>query len=467
MKLPLRATLLAATLSASAACSDTVTGAISPDAATPADQPSADAPASSDGAVPPDGTVIGTDGAVPPDGTVIGTDGAVPPDGTIIRIDASVPPDGTVIGTDVTVPPDSTVIGSDVTVPPDGTVIGADVTPPPDGMVVPPDVPRVDGGLPSLLGRWRVVAWDYTSPDGTSTRLTDRDTPIPTPGGMPTPFRANGIFNVRPTRLSWSFGTLAAQHFYPYTPMRTDGDNYSATGTTAPGILDDAAGTFTVAGGMPVLRFERNADGTVAMDYTSGVERSRTTLARAPSSPTLANLNVVGVAQYRDAAIPRPMRHPRFALLWDRPGAAPLETNGAALTFRGAYATYFVVQAGAPPAEVQGRAYGVPAAVAFLFVYDDLNDNTTYDAPSSVSAGDESRGFGPLVIAWRGEGTPTAGFETSPLADLQPGWQVAHLHLDYGAGASTVTPFDTTVPVNPDVPVSTDALRGPVPHLVR
>jgi hypothetical protein len=164
---------------------------------------------------------------------------------------------------------------------------------------------------------------------------------------------------------------------------------------------------------MPVLRFERNADGTIAMNSMTGAARSRVTLARAPSSPSLANLNLVGVAQYIAPSVPRPMRRPRFALLWDRPGTTPLESNGAALSFRAAYATFFVVQAGAPPAEVQGRAYGVPTALAFLFVYDDVNDNGTYDL-----ATDESRGFGPLTIAWRGEGTPSATFDSSPFAGL-------------------------------------------------
>lgn len=407
MKPPLRATLLAFTLGAAAACSDTVSGSAgtAPDSATPADQSAPDA--------------ITADASVSPDGTVISPDGAVTPDGAVISPD------------------------------------------------VVADGPAIDGAATSLLGRWRVVAWDYTNATGTTIQLTDRDTTITPPGGTPTPLRTNGVFTVRPTRLSWSFATLASEHFYTVTPMTADAADYSGTGTSAPGLTDDASGTFTVAGGMPVLRFERNADGTISMSSMEGGERSRVTMARAPSSPVQTNLNTVGVAQLRDVTASRPMRHPRFALLWDRPSSAPVETNGAALTFRNGYATYFVVQSGAPPAEVQGRAYGVATALAYPFVYDDLNDNGSFDAATPTTTGDESRGFGPLVIVWRGDGTPTASFESSPFVDTQPGWQVAHLHLDYGTGSYTVTPFDTTVPVNPDVPVANDVLRGPVPRLVR
>ncbi len=435
MKPTARTTLLAAALSSLAACApSTVTGNVgAPDAA-----PASDAPTGAD--------------ATPAD--VTGAD-ATTPDGAVVQPDAS--PVDDVAAVDAT---SADVTGPDATSP-DAT--SPDATSPDAS---PADVTRPDGSTDSLAGRWRVVGWDYTNAAGVTTRLTDRDTPVRDPAtGTTTPFRANGVFFLRPTRLSVAFGTLGGQHFYA-TTTSTGGADYSAWGVTAPGLLDEAAGTFTVVGGMTVFRFARNADGTISYEQTNGTERSRTTLARAPSSPALSNLNLVGYAQIREPARARPLLHPRFALLWDRPGGgAPVETHGSALAFRGAYAAYAVVQAGAPPAEVQGRALGVPVAVAYTFVYDDLNDNGRFDA------GDPRRGFGPLAVAWRGEGAPTADFEASALSELQPGWQVAHLHQDYtrslGSNAQTVVPFDTTVPVSPDTPVLEEPLRDPLPGLVR
>ncbi len=353
--------------------------------------------------------------------------------------------------------------------PSDGGTVSPDAgMTPSDGGTVSPDsgmTPGDGGATGSLVGRWRVVGWDYTGPAGRRIVLNDRNTPVTDPmTGMPTPLRTNGVFFLSPTRMSWAFGTLAGDHFYAYAAPTPEDTGYSATGTTAPGLLDDATNTFTVAGGAPEFRFTRNADGTISLAYMGVGESSRTTLARAPTSPTRTNLNATGVAQLAPVTGMRPLLHPRFALLWDRAGAAgPLETNGAALTFGPqGYAVYFVVQAGAPPAEAQSTAYGVPVATAFTFVYDDRDDNGRYDA-----ATDETRGLGPLVVAWRGEGTPAASFAESPVADLQPGWQIAHLHRDYGTGGSAVVPYDTTVMVNPDTPVSADVLRGALPRLVR
>jgi hypothetical protein len=310
-----------------------------------------------------------------------------------------------------------------------------------------------------------VVGWDYTSASGRRIVLTDRNTSVTDPmTGMATPLRTNGVFFLSPTRISWAFGTLAGDHFYTYAPPSPDDAGYSATGTTAPGLLDDDASAFTVAGGAPEFSFARNPDGTVTLDYAGDGESSRTTLARAPTSPVRANLNATGVAQMLPVTGMRPLVHPRFALLWDRAAAlGPLETNSSALTFSAeGYALYFVVQAGAPPAEAQSTSFGVPVATAFTFVYDDRDDNGRYDA-----ATDETRGLGPLVVAWRGEGTPSPSFATSPVADLQPGWQIAHMHRDYGSGGYAVVPYDTTVTVSPDTPVSAGVLRGALPRLVR
>ncbi len=396
------------------ACADTITGA-APDASSP------------DGSFP--------DVAMPEDAPV---DGAAP-DG--VSVDASAP--------DAT-PTDASAR--------DGMSVDA----------VTRDGAAVDGAVPSgsLAGRWRVVRFEVMSASGVNVDVSDRPTPVMLPPGSvrPVSLRANGIFTIEPTRVSWSFGALLAEHFYRSAPPSADDEGLSLSGGSAPGVLDETSSVFEVTGGTTTLAFERVADGTIRYTSESRGDRSRITLARAPTSPVRTSLNLAGVTIPEQVTDARTFVHPRFALLWDRPGAAaPVEDHGVALTFNtDGYAVFPLAVAGDPPMALQSRGYGVPVAVGFTAVYDDRDDDRAY-----TPGADTLRGLGPLVFVWRGEGTPSAAWAASPLSEVQPGWQLAHLHRDWSRGEDVLVPFDTTVPVPPDVPVRHDPITTPIPRLVR
>lgn len=340
-----------------------------------------------------------------------------------------------------------------------------DVFFPGDTGAPPTDTGRPPGDAPRtpVMGRWRVVGWQGP-PDARGARitLTDRNAPYTDPAsGIVTQVRANGVLHLEEGRLGLTFGTLAGDHFYVYDHTRTLAEGYSATGFTAPGLLDDDAGTFTATGGA-MVSFDRHADGTISLaDRMAG---TTVTFARAPSAPTRATINAVGAAQLHRPMLSAPLARPRVALFWDRPGAMPfVETNGYALMFGvGGYAAYPLVLAGPPDASVRAVVGGAPVALAFIVVYDDVNNNTRLDAGVDVT-----RGLSPVGIVWRGEGTPSPEFARSPFRDTAEGYQLVHYRADASTGSLGFVPFDTTVPVSPDVPVATVPLMGPSPDVIR
>lgn len=346
-----------------------------------------------------------------------------------------------------------------------------DATPPVDATPNRDATPALDAPQPSLLGRWRVTRWEYTPAGGDTIALTDRNTDIDTGTGEPAPFRINGALTLAPSRLDLSFGTLGSDHFYLYPMPTTPEADYSATGFSLVGLWRDDDATFSLPGGGFTFRLTRNADGTLSLASMESGERSVTTFARQPLERGPATLNLYAAAQLRAPDRSLPFRHARASLAWENPAgpaAAPIETARAALTFRMGYAGFPVVFAGGPPAEVIARVAGVEVAVAVPFVYDDLDDNGRYDAASGDGgAGDDRRGYGPLVLVWRGEGTPGAAWAESAFASVVPGWQIAHASRINGEGDWALQPFDPTVMPSPDVPVSPTALRDAPPRFLR
>lgn len=370
------------------------------------------------------------------------------------------------------------VVADDAPVSTDGVVQGdaaPDITVDAVARDVPSttDAPRpLDAPAgPSLLGRWRVTRWEYTAADGHTVVLTDTNTEIDVGMGATAPFRVNGMMNLTPARADVSFGTVGNEHFYVFPMPMTPTADYSATGFSLVGLWSDVTDTFTLPGRAYTLHLTRNADGTISLGSMEGGEGSVTTFTRAADVRGPSSFNEFGAAQLRQPDASLPFAHARFSLLWENPAgasAAPIETNRSALTFRMGYAGFPVVFASGPAAEVIGRVDGVQVAVAIPFVYDDLNDNGRYDpSVGDAGGGDDSRGFGPLVIVWRGEGTPGSQWAESAFASVVPGWQVAHVSRINGEGDLVLQPYDPSVQPSPDVPVSPTALRGPAPRFMR
>jgi hypothetical protein len=319
--------------------------------------------------------------------------------------------------------------------------------------------PPLDAPPFAYTGRWRATYFELVDSSGVTYRFTDRNTPFRDPmSGMTIPIRVNGVYTIARTQLSTALGTLASDHFYPVDDP-ANAEAYSTSGYTVPGLLDERTGRFVIPGAPTPVTFEPNADGTLTLNDRAS--RSRIVLTRAAAPPPTATLNLQGVAQIRNPMRATPLTRPRVALFWDMPGGATVtETNGAALTFTNAYAVFFVVQTEVPPYARLIRVGNVPVGVAHLAVYEDINNNRLYDA------GDILRGLSPVGLGWRGPGAADATFTNSSVGELQPGWQIVHVHTDYVHGGSGVTPFDMTVPPSPDIPVSENVVRMTIPDVI-
>jgi hypothetical protein len=112
--------------------------------------------------------------------------------------------------------------------------------------------------------------------------------------------------------------------------------------------------------------------------------------------------------------------------------------------------------------EAVGAWMGSQVAVAYLVVYDDVNDNARFDRGT-----DRFDGLSPVVITWRAAAPFTAppGGGHFPLRLVGDGWRLGHVHLDLGLGRADVVPYDGTVAVSPDIPVSRD-LSIAVPNVL-
>lgn len=343
--------------------------------------------------------------------------------------------------------------GSTVILPPptaaDGGTAPADRVTPAGDALATDDAPTVgdaptaaDAGVSTLNGRWRLARFEFDGEDGVRRTLTDVDSPVPSTGGVPVPARANGTLVVADDRLALSAGTLINGHFYTYET------GYSANGFGVTGLLDQATGRFTVPGSPMGVTLERNADGTVSLSGDS-FGTSRLTYTRAPVPPVVERLSAVGLAMIREAPPPPTGPNLRVALFWDHVGAVPdTETNGVAVRFNGRFATYPVVLAGPPPAEVRARVGLATVALARIALYADQDGSLTYDRNV-----DRGVAISPVAIAWRDD-TPGVEAMNNPVRDLSPGYQYVHVHPDTGLGRPAVTPFDNTHLVAPDLPVN-------------
>lgn len=304
-----------------------------------------------------------------------------------------------------------------------------------DGPAVP------DAGVPSLNGRWRMVRFEFDGEDGVRRSVTDVDGPVTNPLGETVQARGNGTLSVADDRLALTAGTLINGHFYTYAT------GYSANGFGVAGLLDQATGRFTLPGSSMGVTLQRNDDGTVSLTGdTFGA--SRLTYARDPSPALVERISTVGVAMIREMPAPTVPLNLRVALFWDHIGAVPdTETNGVAVRFAGRYASYPIVLAGPPPAEVRSRVGVANVALARIALYIDqdasLTFNRTVDRPVAIS---------PVGIAWRDD-TPGSDAVNNPVRDLSPGYQYVHIHGDTSLGRPAVTPFDNANLVAPDMPV--------------
>jgi hypothetical protein len=329
-----------------------------------------------------------------------------------------------------------------------------------DAAPAPTDAPsKADGPAPTdaalapLNGRWRLTRLEFTADDGTRRELTDVDTPLSTAGGAVVPARANGVMIVADDRIALTSSTLVNGHFY------TSDTGYSANGFGVAGLLEQSTGVFTPVGAAPGagVTLLRNEDGTVSFTG-AGLGGNRITYARAATSARVDRISTVGLAMIRETMPPSTAALSlRVALFWDRVGAVPAtETNGVAVRFTGRYASFPVVLAGPPPAELRAQVGVASVALARIALYVDQDGNQTFDRNV-----DRAVAISPVGIAWRDD---TAAAETgnNPVRDLAPGYQLVHVHEDSGLGRAAVTPFDNNNLVAPDLPVILSMSSTPV-----
>jgi hypothetical protein len=322
-------------------------------------------------------------------------------------------------------------------------------------------VPSVDGGeagVTSLAGTWRLVRLETRTAENRPLTLTDSNTTVSSPGGSYFA-RANGMLFLSDTRLSLTSAILVNDHLGVDQNATTD-ESVSAYGIAVPGSL--AQQSFSIPGA-PSILFVRNADGTITQQPGTAND-ARMTWARVDGLVASGAVGGLGVAvRVSPGGVFEPGTALRVTLAWDLPGSAGVTlTHDAPLTFLPHGYAAFEVAVNAPPAEALAEFGAVRAAVAHVLVYDDTDGNGQFDPATDVL-----RGRSPIVIAFRSPGTPSSALRTSPLRDLLPGMQFAHLHSDYTVpGGLGLTPFDPTHPIAPDVPVQPGVLSAPLPDLL-
>lgn len=313
--------------------------------------------------------------------------------------------------------------------------------------------PRADvqGPPMDLVGRWRIVRYQFQRMDGAAVTLTDTPSLYTDPmTGNSAMVRTNGVLNLTPSRFALTLSALAGDHIYS-TGAGPMGDTLSVTGFAVPGLLDDRAGRFDVTGGQ--AQYTLRATGPDAVQLTFSGGSGVVDLARATTAPALDRINALGGVERLRPAQQRPMAHPRAALFWVRPGVRGLtETHGVALQFVGNWAQFPLVIADAPEPGVRFVLQGVELAAAMILVYDDVDD----DRRMNLGNGDSLRGMSSVTLVWRTEAMrpPDPGFARSAFADIQFGYQFAWRTRDFSTGGVALIPFDNTRPISPDVPVS-------------
>ncbi len=303
-----------------------------------------------------------------------------------------------------------------------------------------------------LVGRWRLTRLEVTDDMGMRREFSDTDRAFPDGMGGSVQGRTNGTLHVANDRIALGAGVLVNGHFFT-NPM-----GYSAFGFAASGLLDAPSGRFTFPGMGAGTTLRRTADGTIEL-VGDVAGTSRMFFTRSTGVPNVPRLSLVGLAVIREMP-PSPMPDGlRVGLFWDRASSMDFtESNGTAVRFVGRFATYPVVLADAPPSEVRGSVGVANVALARVVLYLDGNANLRYDTPS-----DRFVAVSPVAIAWR-DTTAAVDATNTPVRDLSPGYQFVHVHQDVGAGRPTVTPFDNSNLVAPDLPVSQSMSAIPRPE---
>ncbi len=420
---------------------------------------------------------VGGDAAVDAVGTdAFGTDVTgscemgVPCDAPV-RVDVTPTLDGPP-GRDVPSPPDAPV-GSDVP-------LGFDVPIGPD-VLLPRDVPfvrdapfaldvplrfdvpfRIDvTPLPdvtpgSIVGAYRLVAYDTPDGDGGMIHVTDVNTPVES-GGVTYDIRGNGLLIIATNRIAESVAFLANDHSYADDTAADYASSSGMYGFAVPGALTGTTFTFF---GMSIT-FEQNADGTIAqVDASAG---TRITWAPTAIVPGRTSISLEGQAQKWRSSSSAPLATPRVALAWDRPGSAGgvITDNDSPISF-GPFATAtYRIAVTSPPAGAIGALGGTSIAMGYPIVYDDTNHTGAYEPGV-----DTLRGVASLAVAWR-SGAASLAFDRSGVRELQEGLQIAAVHADYATARLGATPFDPATVMPPDLAVDIAPTGVTIPDIVR
>ena len=332
----------------------------------------------------------------------------------------------------------------------------------------------------SAVGLWRITRVQVL---GTTTNDTGST-------------RINGLVDIRSASIGVSYTNVTNDRVrLAHSGLLTCASPRAldATARGAVGLLDDARNLFTITEGAapPTFTFNWVNDEQLQATYHNVVD-IRFTLARlAPVTPrrTYAASFQIWFEDDLCRGAPAASVQHKTVLLWERadggnaiPAAPPSSftrmTNGLSVTAL----TPALSLTGAPPVEAIGNADGVQAAIAYVVVFDDTNNNNTLDHAVTGGSGDTLLGISNVAIAWRGGPTPHTGAERSSFIDTFEGYQTVVIGQDSrsdGGSAPWLVDGSTNAlhvgcfaedPTRPFIAgglVQTRAEPGPLPRLLR
>lgn len=291
----------------------------------------------------------------------------------------------------------------------------------------------VDAGR-TAVGIWRVTS--AMSPLGTIT-----DTGVT---------RANGLVHFTPTSASVSYATVTGDyaHLTHGTLGCPNPRMIDFAGRGVLGTLDDSANTFRVTEGLtpPTFRISWVDDQTmdltyhVLIDVTFRLQR----LTFPPPADSYQRTVELEIGDMQCVASSEDRRQ-KAVLLWEHgangraiPAGPAVALNRASLG-ESTFAQVSVNLHGQPPAEAMGTADGVRAAIAYIVVFRDDNDNDALDHAytSATSSGDRVLGVSNVAIVWRDQHVPHTGRETSSFIDTRDGYQTVTIGADSRSNGGT------------------------------
>lgn len=308
--------------------------------------------------------------------------------------------------------------------------------------------------------------------------------------------RVNGLVDIRPASIGVSYTTVVNDRLRLThnvlacpTPRTLD-----AQARGAVGLLDDTRSVFTITEGTtpPTFNFRWMSDEQIQATYHNVIDVTFTLVRLGtvtPRSAYAASFQVWFTDEVCREA-PGASMSQKAVLLWENAAGGPAIPAGppSALVrmnsgiFVSTALTSAMTLSGRPPMDAIGMADGVSAAIAYLVVFDDANNNNALDHAYTGASGDTVLGVSNVAIAWRGGVPLHTGTERSSFINTYEGYQTVVIGPDSrsdGGSASWLVDGSTNAPhagcfaEDPTRPfiagglVQATAERGELPRLLR